>query len=141
MNGSRVDTVIFESALIPGSLALISSIPANRTWTETFRREQKQVLFTETAQGPTPLLTIKRGRNLPSCAVLSATLLLTRLGALRSIPGVLPATSAVTVIEERFRFLEESALSLISMTSNAKYLDQIETIHFETPEECLLNAA
>lgn len=140
-NGGSVDNVIFESSLIPGSIQLIESIPKSLVWTEAFRRERKEVLFMETSAGPTPLMSVKNGRRVPSCAILSATLLLTRLGALSSIKGITCAARAVTIVEERFRFIEQCAHSIITMTRFAEYRAQIETVLFETPEESLLNAA
>lgn len=140
-SGGWVDNIVFESSLIPGSLQFIEYIPQSLVWCETFRRERKQVLFTETVYGPTPLLSIRNGRKIPSCAALSATLLLMRLGELRSIRGVTCAEHAITIIEERFRHLEQSAHALISMTRFAPCLERVETILFEVPEESFLHAA
>lgn len=139
--GGWVDNVVFESSLVPGSLDLIASIPPSLIWRETFRRERKEVLFMETSAGTTPLLTIKKGLKTPSCAVLSATLLLTRLGALRAIRGVTCADRAVTILEERFRHLEQCAHSIITMTRYAMYRERIETVLFEVPEDLYQNAA
>lgn len=139
--GGTVDDIILESSLIPAALELIATVPSSLVWCEAFRRERKTVLFMETPQGTTPLLTTRKGRHMPSCAVLSATLLLTRLGALGPVAGITPSRQALTIIEERFRHVEACAHSIIEKTRFADCLERIETIHFNAPEEQQLFAA
>jgi hypothetical protein len=140
-NGDSVDNIVFESSLVPAALELIDNLPNSLIWRESFCRRSKTVLFLKTLTGAVPLLTIKDGRQIPSCAALSATLLLARLGALRSVKGVVSARNVVTIIDERFRYLEQCAHSIISTTCYAQFLMRIDTILFETPEARFLNAA
>jgi hypothetical protein len=125
--GGRVDVVIRESDILTGVLTFLRNLRPTEVSIESFRKQNKQVLFINTGEDRVSLGCLRNGAFTPTCALLAAIWHIARLGEI-AIGGIPSASRTLTILESRYQLVERKALSIIKASRYAAALSRIEHI-------------
>jgi hypothetical protein len=125
--GGHVDVVIRESDILAGVLTFLRNIRPVEVSIESFRKQDKQVLFLNTGDDRVSFGCIKNGAFTPTCALLAAVWHVARLGEI-SIDGIPSASRTLTILEKRYQRVECKALAIIKASRYAAALGRIDHI-------------
>lgn len=127
-HGGHVDAIVLESDVTRGVETLLLGLPEGKLSIESFRRERKRALFLETESGRVSLGSFRKNSFDATCALLVATWHLARLGEI-PVPGIPVGRSSLSILEERYRKVEEKALRVIRGSRFAAAANRIEHVY------------
>jgi hypothetical protein len=126
--GGEVDAVVLESDVARGVEELLTTLPEGKLELESFRRERKRVLFLRTSVGRVTLGTFRDNNFDATCALLVAVWHLARLGEIQ-ITGVPTGRSSLSILEERYRRVEEQAIRIIEASRFAGAVARVSHVY------------
>jgi hypothetical protein len=127
-HGGEVDAVVLESDVARGVETLLATLPEGRLELESFRRERKRVLFLQTHEGRVSLGTFRRTSFDATCSLLVAVWHLARLGEIH-VAGIPIGKSSLSILEERYRKVEERALRIIEASRFAEAVSRVAHVY------------
>jgi hypothetical protein len=125
--GGQVDAVIRESDVVHGVDTFLRGLCSTRLKLESFRTPRRQVVFLNVGTKRIALGTRSKGVFIPTCALLSAVWHVARLGEI-CVPGIPSASTSLTILEERYRELEQKALAIIQASAFRDAISKIEHV-------------
>lgn len=127
-HGGQVDAIVLESDVTRGVETLLLALPEGKLVVESFRRERKRALFLETESCRVSLGAFRKNSFDPTCALLVAAWHLARLGEIE-VAGIPVGSSSLSILEERYRNVEEKALRIIKASRFANAASRIEHVY------------
>jgi hypothetical protein len=120
----QVDNLIFESELLSASKQLLRALPKKQLVYKPFQKAIRKVLFLENEDHSVSLAHFGNKSFKPTCALLVATWHLLRLGAISGVK-ITPARTSLSILEEKYREVEEKAKKIIENSDYHGFVSQI----------------
>lgn len=111
-NGVKIDILDYEKNFISCADKVMAFLDKNKLKLESFRKENKKVLFYCTSNKKIPIKTIYKDKEKYTCIMLSFVWQLCRLGVIDKWDNYNKANSIINILPEKYKKIEDSVYLL-----------------------------